>query len=93
MSNYGFCPICEEDFKKSKHNQKYCNDCLENRKYEIYKYAAQQKKIKEERKARQEGIKTIDQVIAELEAYNKKHGTCISYGKYVEMMYLGQVKK
>ena len=32
-------------------------------------------------------------MIAEIEAYNKKHGTCLTYGKYVHDKAYGRLKE
>ena len=33
-----------------------------------------------------EGIEKIGRVVCSVERYNREHGTCLSYGRYVHMM-------
>ena len=36
--------------------------------------------------------KTIDEILKELRAYNEKHGTYLSYGKYIALIRAGRIK-
>ena len=83
------CPNCFATFIPHATNQKFCPDCRDYRMDEIKKYREKQRREKEARKKRE----SIDAVCEELEAYNRKHGTLLSYGKYIALRESGRLKK
>lgn len=38
-------------------------------------------------------VKTLDETLREIEEYNRKHGTSLSYGKYRELERLGKLEE
>ena len=72
------CPICLGMFTPNTKKHKFCNSCRKNRRWAIRQY--------------QNGIMTpnpkanvaLHSMCAEIEAYNKKHGTNLTYGKYIQ---------
>ena len=93
------CKLCAGEFTPNG-NQRYCRECLRDRKREIDRtYEAKTKaKSKQKRKitatlrSKYAPSKTINEIVREVNAYNKKHGTHLTYGKYVEKMTLGLLK-
>lgn len=74
------CRICHETFIAPSFGRVYCSpECKRagTRETERKRYAA---KMDARRKSG-----NLDEVLAELDRYNKEHGTCISYGKWVHM--------
>ena len=64
------CAECGKVFRNPDENERFCPDC---------------KKIKDRRTPEpvSRAKKGIYQVMRELEQYNRKHGTTLSYGQYV----------
>ena len=62
------CAECHKVFRNPDENERFCPDC---------------KKIKNKKKLKPKPNKNASQIIIELEEYNKKHGTRLSYGQYV----------
>lgn len=83
------CPIpgCYRMFTPNTKNQKYCDFCRKNRRYEIEQY--RNGTINPNPKANAD----IHKMNAEIEAYNKKHGTCLTYGKYCQMKNAGWLEE
>ena len=70
------CVECGKVFRNPNENEKFCPEC---------------KKIKESKKkpnpkSKIKTSKTIWQITRELEKYNKKHKTRLSYGQYVALV-------
>lgn len=91
------CVLCNAEYYPNMHNQKYCHECLKYRKREIwreYEHSSRKKKKKRRAvlKARSTPSKSINEIVREIKAYNEKHGTHLTYGKYVEKMALGLLK-
>lgn len=85
------CPICLKVFTGTKPNSKYCDFCKKNRPNDIKEYVkAEYLKKQKMKKVPKE---SLTQVLRDLEAYNKKHGTHLTYGKYVQMKTLGQLEE
>lgn len=88
------CPVCLCVYQQRSHNQKFCNDCLEHRPRDVKRYRYEMRK-----KANQQyndiyfGQKGIHTVNAEIEQYNKKHGTCYTYGKYIHAKTYGLLEE
>lgn len=75
------CKICNEPFVTSSWGRVYCSkECKRIGVNEIER--KRQWKIRENRKPQ---TQNVDEVLAELNQYNKEHETCISYGKWVHM--------
>jgi hypothetical protein len=85
------CPICGLIFTPTKPNQKYCHECKQKHPEKIHAYL--KKKAAERQIRPYKPIKNIQEVTAELEAYNKKHHTHLKYGQYVYLMENGGLKK
>ena len=62
------CVECHKVFRNPDKNERFCPDC---------------KKIRDKKKSKPKANKSVWQIARELEEYNKKHGTMLSYGKYV----------
>ena len=85
------CPICHDEFEPSKHNQVYCHDCLDNRRAEIRKRTdAARKKRRYKRSLTH--TKNLEEILEDLNEYNERHGTYLSYGKYVSKLENGTLK-
>lgn len=88
------CPVCLFTYQPHMHNQKFCNDCLEHRKSDVKKYRL---KLKQEADQKYKDIyfgqRGIHNIVAEIEAYNKKHGTWYTYGKYVQAKTYGLLEE
>lgn len=69
------CLICGRDFTTGAHNIKYCPNC--RGKGENCTRTARRRKHK---------IKSIPEIMRELEEYNRVHGTYLTYGKYVALL-------
>ena len=84
------CLICGERFYNFTYNSKYCPDC--HRKYD--------KEIDSEKHKRAYAIKinappptamALRAEIREIEEYNKRHGTCLTYGQYKHLKKEGKL--
>lgn len=64
------CAECGKVFRNPNENERFCPDC---------------NKIKEKKKRKSKPDKTLYQIMKDLAKYNKKHGTKLSYGKYVSI--------
>lgn len=64
------CAECHKVFRNPDENEKFCPEC---------------NKIKEKKKRKPKANKSLYQVMKDLAKYNKKHGTRLSYGKYVSL--------
>ena len=66
------CAECHKVFRNPDENERFCPEC---------------KKIKKSKKKRKsKADKNLYQIMKDLEEYNKKHGTMLSYGKYVALV-------
>ena len=84
------CPICLKAFDMHNRNQKYCKFCHDHRKDDIKEYQRKKREKEERQKAHAYG--DIWSITREIKEYNKKHGTSLTYGKYVMQKSLGQLK-
>ncbi len=64
------CAECHKVFQNPNENERFCPEC---------------NKIKEKKKRKPKSDKTLYQIMKDLAKYNKKHGTKLSYGKYVSL--------
>ena len=69
------CIICGAEFSGNL-NARYCPECREDQ-------AAKQQERERLRAQRRKG-KTIEQILCEVERYNRENGTRITYGQYVD---------
>lgn len=68
------CTICGHEFETAACNAKYCPDC--------------RKKAKSKSKPKpipERTNQSLADVMRELNEYNRKHGTLLTYGKWVSM--------
>ena len=65
------CVGCHKVFRNPDENERFCPEC---------------KKIKEKKKRKSKADKNLYQIMKDLAEYNKKHGTMLSYGKYVALV-------
>ena len=86
---YRNCPICYADFIPKQANHIYCEDCRQYRRHEIDAYRESKKPIVVDRVS---NIKSVDDIIRDMNAYNKKHGTWLTYGQYVMKLEHGWLK-
>lgn len=85
------CPICMKMFERRNANQKYCDFCKKNRPDDIKEYVKAEYLKKQKNKTVPK--ESLTQVLRDLNEYNKKHGTHLTYGKYVQMKTLGQLEE
>ena len=66
------CAECYKVFRNPNENERLCPEC---------------KKIKKSKKKRKsKADKNLYQIMKDLAEYNKKHGTMLSYGKYIALV-------
>lgn len=70
-------------FKSSK--KKYCDDCVEKRRIERAKRQSERAKENKRKAAERRTMKSLHEIMWELEEYNRKHKTCLSYGQYCNL--------
>lgn len=71
------CKQCGREIKYAGRNRKYCDSCRKERR----RSAGREYKIK--CKCKSFSNKTLDETLSDLRAYNKRHNTRLSYGKYI----------
>ena len=76
------CVECGKEFFAQNGNTRFCSpECKE-------KHENKRKHTKKVPKKK----KTLDEVLAELEEYNRTHGTHLTYGKYQNMKYIEELR-
>ena len=83
------CPICKGEFVPVNGTHTYCKDCRANRKDDIAQYLAD---LTAKKKKKKPVVKSVMEICKDLEEYNRKHGTLLSYGKYIEKLENGTLK-
>ena len=80
MKKLKHCADCKQPFYGGS-NSKRCPECQAKR-------TKEQQKIKylKRRNKYNKSLKDINEIVREVEAYNKEHNTRLTYGKYVSMM-------
>ena len=74
-----YCCKCGAVFESESNNAKYCLVCRKEIKRKYPKpYLSKPKRKTTE-------YKSLNDIVAELEKYNRMNGTNLTYGKYVEM--------
>jgi predicted nucleic acid-binding Zn-ribbon protein len=82
------CIDCGENFYSISTQVLRCPECRAKYKKEYEKIYKKENPRRKKRKISR-GMppsKSISQVLRELEAYNKEHGTWLSYGQYIAMI-------
>lgn len=79
------CFNCNREFTYTSDAKKYCPECDKQIKRERNRNFMRKK-----RRASIE-IKTLPEIMQDLKEYNEKHGTYLSYGRYVAMVERGLV--
>lgn len=88
------CPVCFREFTIERGSQKYCSHCLKHNIEEVRLYQRNMKNLKKLKKKQADGCQAkLIQDAAEIEAYNKKHGTHLSYGQYKTLKLFGMLKE
>ncbi len=82
MAQFKQCKVCLKVFVAHSNVAKYCPICRE----EIRKRPTTKKS------RRIKTGKTLNEIMKDLEAYNKEHKTRLTYGKYVSMIEGGERK-
>lgn len=88
-----FCDICGVEIPKDSPRKKYCSEECAYKGMLKRSEKCNQIKRAEEAKAKTNKRKTIpplDKILKDLNQYNKKHGTHLSYGQYVQMIEKGE---
>lgn len=88
------CKCCGKIFLTTAGNAKYCIDCrYDNKKRNTQKWRDGTKITVKKEKFKQEfHSKTLDERLADIRAYNEKHGTRLSYGKYMTLLHFGKLE-
>lgn len=81
------CVICGEEFTANRTNAKYCPECKEIQKRRQSNEAKRMSEIRKQNKRSERQRKELEGLLRELDAYNEKNGTRLSYGQYVAMRY------
>ena len=82
------CPVCLGTFRPRNNKHHYCDECRKNRKYDIHLYRNGLL-----RPICKDNMDALHAMNAEIEAYNKKHGTNYTYGKYIHDKTYGRLVK
>ena len=92
------CAICFGVFVIGNANQRICDECKEYRPELVAEYKKERDRLshaarQEKRKAAKTKRTTpINKIVVDINEYNKRHGTLLSYGKYVALMEMGKLK-
>ena len=87
------CKQCGIEFEAKSHLKLYCSKCLVEREREQKRkrHTRVYTNVKAEC-VRITSSQTIEEIDRERVAYNKKHGTRLSYGKYVALRRMDKLK-
>ena len=84
------CILCGVEFETKGRTALYCPECkvIVKKQHDRERSAALLKEPMEETipYSPKEGLEKIGKVVVQVERYNREHGTCLSYGKYVQLM-------
>lgn len=88
------CTVCGKAFKSTGTHAQFCPECRPGikaeRTREYNRTCWDVKKRKERKKRVLAEIQSINEVMRELEKYNKSHGTCYTYGQYTALKFSGR---
>lgn len=77
------CEQCGCEYEHYSMFRRFCDDCRRQRDAERQRKKYQKNKVETDKK---QSVKSISQIARELDEYNRKNGTCLTYGKYCEIM-------
>lgn len=77
------CQQCGCEFEHPHTRKMFCDECRKIRKAQQHKEYTTVKKLNKNKPAKPS--KTLLEITAELEAYNKQHKTILNYGEFVKM--------
>ncbi len=82
-----YCLQCGCEFEHRTRLKVYCDECIDKRQKERnIKYMRERRKVRSKKNKILQKPKSIGEVISEMEAYNKEHGTKLTYGQYTQMI-------
>lgn len=84
------CEICGVEMLDVSVKQRYCSEC---KKKKIQENNLRQRLKRKELLENRRKAKSINQILAELKAYNETHGTYLTYGQYVNLLYTSGKEK
>ena len=73
------CFKCDREFEHMNEAKKYCPECEKQIRRERSRKCMAKKRAKT-------NIKSLSEIERERRAYNEEHGTCLTYGQYVNMI-------
>ena len=78
------CVLCGSKYLTTARNTLYCVECRTRKAKQRVRENYLKQKLKTEKRSRKKpAAKSLPEVMADLAAYNKEHGTHLSYGEYV----------
>ena len=83
MENTKTCELCGCRYRASHWNSKYCDGCKRDARLQQNKESKRVKRIIQQQKQARKTQRNFDTLTKEIEAYNREHGTFLSYGQYV----------
>lgn len=89
------CMICGAEIKDGRGGKVYCSEDCRQKGHLLRSKKSYDKKMETVKKKRvkENTISLLDKRLKQLEAYNKKHGTNLSYGQFVHMLEVQRAKK
>ncbi len=79
------CICCGVSFMAGNHNAKYCPVCKETEKKRLSEEAKRNARLRKQNREAAVSRKNLVEFLREIDTYNKKHGTRLSYGQYVAL--------
>ena len=77
------CLICGKEYTANAYNTKWCKDCVTIGRKK--RNADCRKRRKNAAIIRNKPYTNINDVLRQMEAYNKEHNTCLSYGQFIQI--------
>lgn len=89
---YNFCTYCKQP--KPEDEFKMCEACrkVQYDRNILSKERAKKGELKRKPKKKPKPNSNLDKTLKKLRAYNEKHGTLLSYGKYTALVRAGKIK-
>lgn len=81
------CSICGTRFETAGTTAKYCPKC---RIWKRHEANVKNSEARRKRATRRTEKVSINDVLRELDEYNRHHGTCYTYGQYMALRYSGR---